>query len=213
MPYDAGERSPAAVRRLSTDNAPALAEIACGRAAVILDDNRGALLFFAAGAASTSLLNFAIRYSSGLVHAAMRSNRLDSLRIHDQPVLASEDRALGFTVSVDAVGTGTGVSGKDRARTLRLLGSANATPDDFRRPGHVLPVRCPESPLDERHKAWDAIIGMVELAGFVPVAAACRLVHDSGNVLDAGAAQGFAAAFGLPLISVPQRARLLAAGA
>lgn len=190
-----------------------VAEISCGRAAVILDGERGALLFFAAEAASAQLLNFAIRYSSGLIHAAMRSDRLDRLRIHDQPVLPSEDRALGFTVSVDAVGTGTGISGQARAQTLRALGSAQTTPGDLVRPGHVLPVRCPHVPRNAQDLVWDRMVRIVERAGCTPVAAACRLVHDSGDVLDDAAAEDFAATFGLALVSAPQRVRVLAAGA
>lgn len=178
-------------------------EIACGRAVVAADGTRGAMLFFAAEAASTQLLSFAIRYSSGLVHAAMRSDRLDLLRIHDQPVLASEGGALGFTVSVDAVGTGTGISGRARARTLRVLGSRSATPDDFQRPGHVLPVRCPRAPADASDRVWDLMIETVERAGFTPVAGACRLVHDSGEVLDSSDAAAFASTFGLALVSTP----------
>lgn len=187
-------------------------DIACGRAAVAADGNRGAMLFFAAESAFTPLLSFAIRHSSGLIHAAMRSDRLDQLRIHDQPVLASEDRALGFTVSVDAVGTGTGISGQARARTLRVLGSPAATPDDFQRPGHVLPVRCPRPPRDARDRVWDMMIETVERAGFTPVAAACRLVHDSGEVLDERAAAEFAATFGLALVSATHRTPVFAAG-
>lgn len=174
-------------------------EISCGRAAVALEGNRGALLFFAAEAASTALLSFAIRHSSGLIHAAMRSGRLDLLRIHNQPVLSSEDRSLGFTVAVDAVGVGTGISGRDRALTLRRLGSPDAQPDDFRRPGHVLPVRCSDFPCNDRDRLWDYMIQIVQRAGFTPVAAACRLVHDSGDVLDEAAAREFAARFGLVL--------------
>lgn len=191
----------------------AVTEIACGRAAVIPDGERGALLFFAAEAASTQLMTFAIRYSSGLIHAAMRSDRLDLLRIHDQPVLASEDRDLGFTVSVDAVGTGTGISGQARARTLRVLGAPQSTPGDLVRPGHVLPVRCPRAPRDAVDLVWDRMLGIIERAGFTPVAAACRLVHDSGDVLDDSAAQEFASRFGIAMVSAPHRARVLATGA
>ncbi|MGE2716773.1 3,4-dihydroxy-2-butanone-4-phosphate synthase [Mycolicibacterium litorale] len=188
-------------------------EIACGRAALIPDGERGAVLFFAAEAASTSLLAFAIRHSSGLIHAAMRPDRLDLLRIHDQPVLASEDGALGFTVSVDAVGTGTGISGQDRARTLRVLGSRQTVPGDLVRPGHVLPVRCPHVPRTAREVVWDRLLGIVERAGCTPVAAACRLVHDSGDVLDDSAAIRFAAIHGIAVVSVRPRVRMLAAGA
>ncbi|MCV7220293.1 3,4-dihydroxy-2-butanone-4-phosphate synthase [Mycolicibacterium elephantis] len=205
--------SPAAVRPVGSDNGTVVSEIASSAAAVILDGDRGALLFFAAEAASARLLDFAVRHSSGLIHAAMRPNRLDQFRIHDQQVLRSERGAHDFTVSVDALGTGTGISGKDRARTLRMLGSPTAGAEDFRRPGHVLPVRCPRNPVDEHDLVWDKMIRIVECAGFTPVAGACRLVHDSGDVLDEAAACRFADRFGLAVATAARRDRAFVGGA
>jgi 3,4-dihydroxy-2-butanone 4-phosphate synthase len=46
------------------------------------------------------------------------------------------------------------------------------------------------------------MIRTVQLAGLSPVAGACRLVHDSGDVLDEDDAREFAAEFGLALVSV-----------
>ncbi|MGE2836898.1 3,4-dihydroxy-2-butanone-4-phosphate synthase [Mycobacterium sp. SMC-4] len=183
------------------DDMPALIDqIARGEPVIALDGERGALLFFAAEVASTGLLSFATRYSSGLIHAVMRSDRLDLLRIHDQLVLASEDRSLRFTVSVDAVGVGTGISARDRALTLRVLGNPDATAADLRRPGHVLPVRCPEFPFERRDQVWDMMIRAVSQSGLSPVAGACRLVRDTGDVLDETGAREFAAHFGLAVM-------------
>ena len=45
-------------------------------------------------------------------------------------------------VTVDArEGISTGISAEDRARTLRLLADPTASPVDFRRPGHINPLR------------------------------------------------------------------------
>lgn len=208
MTIELTHRSPVTVRPVGSDGT-VVGEIASGRAAVILDGDRGALLFFAAEAATPRLLDFAVRHSSGLIHAAMRPDRLDQLRIYDQQVLTSERGAHGFTVSVDALGTGTGISGRDRARTLQLLGSPSAVPDDFRRPGHVLPVRCPRNPIDERDRVWDKMIRIVECAGFTPVAGACRLVHDDGDVLDEAAACRFSDNFDLAVAAVPRASHAL----
>ncbi len=46
-------------------------------------------------------------------------------------------------VTVDArEGISTGISAEDRARTLRLLADPAASLADFRRPGHINPLRC-----------------------------------------------------------------------
>jgi 3,4-dihydroxy-2-butanone 4-phosphate synthase len=47
-----------------------------------------------------------------------------------------------FTVTVDARGgTTTGISAADRALTLRALADPRSSPEDFRRPGHICPLR------------------------------------------------------------------------
>lgn len=46
-------------------------------------------------------------------------------------------------VTVDArEGISTGISAEDRSRTLRLLADPAAAAADFRRPGHINPLRC-----------------------------------------------------------------------
>ncbi|TSD50027.1 3,4-dihydroxy-2-butanone 4-phosphate synthase [Rhodococcus sp. KBS0724] len=160
--------------------------------AYILLDGDGPLLVFPAQHATTQQLHFAVRHSSGLVHAAMHSDRLDELRIPDQTVLASERSGIPFTVAVDAVGVTTGISGRDRALTLRTLASPDSVPLDLNRPGHILPVRCRPSALHEARTVWEAAVALVERAGFQPVAVACRLMHDRGDVLGEHDSRAFA---------------------
>lgn len=169
--------------------------LASGRPAVLPDDD-GAVLALPAQSSTPELLHFAIRYSSGLLHAAAPSAWLDRLRIPDQPVLASEDSGTSFTVAVDAVDTGTGISARDRARTMRVLANPGTVPADLIRPGHVLPVRCTSS---GRPRVWERAVELVSAAGHHPVAMACRLVDDRGELLDDFAAAQFAAEHGLPV--------------
>lgn len=52
-------------------------------------------------------------------------------------------RYTAFTVTVDARrGISTGISAADRALTLRMLADPAAAATDFRRPGHIFPLRC-----------------------------------------------------------------------
>jgi 3,4-dihydroxy 2-butanone 4-phosphate synthase/GTP cyclohydrolase II len=57
-----------------------------------------------------------------------------------------------MTVTVDAVaGVSTGISAADRSRTVRCLAGMDSHPDDFSRPGHVVPVAIdPTSEVGER---------------------------------------------------------------
>jgi 3,4-dihydroxy 2-butanone 4-phosphate synthase len=173
---------------------------AAGLPAVLLD-GAGAVLAFPAATATASQLHFAIRYSSGLIHAAMPTSRLDQLRVPVQPVLASEDSGTSFTVSVDATtGIGTGISAQDRAHTMRVLADPRAVPDDLTRPGHVLPIRCADGGFAERPRSSELAVDLVSSAGHPPVAVVCRLLDDeSGDPLDEVSATVFALCHDLPL--------------
>lgn len=164
---------------------------------VLLDD-AGAVLAFPAATATTAQLHFAIRHSSGLIHAAMPGSLLDALRIPDQQILHAEDSGTGFTVAVDAAtGIGTGISARDRAHTVRVLADPKTVATDLIRPGHVLPIRCADGGYAECPRVWEAACDLVAAAGHPPVAVVCRLVSDSGELLTGAAAEYFAAAHDL----------------
>ena len=81
-----------------------------------------------------------------------------------------------FTESVDAgVGTTTGTSAFDRARTLRALARPAARATDFVRPGHVFPLRAvPGAACCAAPATREAAPDLCRLAGLRPVAARVR---------------------------------------
>lgn len=178
--------------------------LAAGLPAILLDE-AGAILVFPAATATSRQLHFAIRYSSGLIHAAVLTSRLDDLRVPDQPVLASENSGTSFTVSVDATtGIGTGISAHDWAHTMRVLADPDAAPNDLTWPGHVLPIRCADGGFAERARPWELAVDLVSGAGHPPVAVVCLLIDDeSGDPLDEVAAAVFALCHDLPLCRSP----------
>ena len=178
--------------------------LAAGLPAILLDE-AGAILVFPAATATSRQLHFAIRYSSGLIHAAVLTSRLDDLRVPYQPVLASEKSVTSFTVSVDATtGIGTGISAHDWAHTMRVLADPDAAPNDLTWPGHVLPIRCADGGFAERARPWELAVDLVSGAGHPPVAVVCLLIDDeSGDPLDEVAAAVFALCHDLPLCRSP----------
>src|SRR5919205_4471180 len=103
----------------------AVADIAAGKAVVVVDDedreNEGDLVF-AASRSTPELMAFTIRYSSGVVCAPVTAPVLDRLGI---PLMTPHNRErmrTAYTVSVDARdGVTTGISAADRAHTVRVL--------------------------------------------------------------------------------------------
>jgi 3,4-dihydroxy 2-butanone 4-phosphate synthase / GTP cyclohydrolase II len=140
----ADETAPQAPGGLDTVE-QAIAEVAAGRAIVVVDDasreNEGDIVF-AAGKATPELLAFTIRYARGLICVPMLGEDLDRLQL---PPMTSDNRehmGTAFTISVDARdGITTGISAADRARTIRTLVDSATEPYEIVRPGHVFPLR------------------------------------------------------------------------
>ena len=99
----------------------AVADIAAGKAGVVVDDedreNEGDIVF-AAAKATPALLAFTIRYTSGVVCVPMEGRDLDRLKLPPMTAVNEDRKRTAYAVSVDARdGIDTGISAGDRART------------------------------------------------------------------------------------------------
>ncbi|MEE6167516.1 MULTISPECIES: 3,4-dihydroxy-2-butanone-4-phosphate synthase [unclassified Mycolicibacterium] len=107
---------------------------------VVVGHGTSCALTLNARVASVSATAAMIRHGSGLIFVAMKQNRLAELRIPPMPADVAS-RCSGCHVAIDASdGIGTGISARDRGETLRRLANGESVPEDFRRPGHVVPV-------------------------------------------------------------------------
>ncbi|MDQ3483816.1 MAG: 3,4-dihydroxy-2-butanone-4-phosphate synthase, partial [Actinomycetota bacterium] len=95
----------------------AIADIAAGKAVVVVDDedreNEGDIVFAASDATAT-LLAFTIRHTSGVICVPMEGSALDRLGI---PLMTAQNRdrmRTAYTISVDATDAiTTGISAAD----------------------------------------------------------------------------------------------------
>lgn len=143
----------------------ALAAMAAGECVVVLDDedreNEGDLIC-AADRVTPQAMAFIVRHTSGVVCVGMEGAQLDRLRIPLMVSSAENEEAMytAFTVTVDLrEGTSTGISASDRAATLRALADPAAAPGDFKRPGHIFPLRCREVRALRCCLGWLAVVG------------------------------------------------------
>ncbi|MQY16958.1 bifunctional 3,4-dihydroxy-2-butanone-4-phosphate synthase/GTP cyclohydrolase II [Nocardia macrotermitis] len=164
----------------------AVAEIAAGRAVVVVDDhdreNEGDLIF-AAECATPELVAFTVRHGSGVLCVPMSGERLDALAL--PPICAhnQDPKGTAYAISVDAKdGVSTGISAADRARTIRLLAAGDTRPDQLTRPGHVFPLRARPGGVLERAGHTEAAIDLVTMAGLRPAGAICEIVNDDGTM-------------------------------
>ena len=103
-----------------------LDELRQGHLVIVTDDanreNEGDLIL-AAEMATPELINFMIRYTSGVICVPMEGKDLDRLELPLMTVRNTESMRTAYTISVDAKnGVTTGISAADRSRTIRLSG-------------------------------------------------------------------------------------------
>jgi 3,4-dihydroxy 2-butanone 4-phosphate synthase/GTP cyclohydrolase II len=189
----------------------ALAELAAGRPVLVADDagrENEVDVVLAASTATAEWVGWTVRHSSGYLCAPMPAHRADALELPLMVEHSEDPRTTAYTVSVDAaVGVTTGISGADRARTLRVLGDPAAGPRDLIRPGHVLPLRARPGGVLERTGHTEAAVDLVRLAGGAgqdlgEVAAIAELVRDDGDVLRLDEARVLAEETGLVVLTV-----------
>jgi len=163
-----------------------LADLRAGRMVVIMDDedreNEGDLIM-AAERATPEAIAFMIRYSSGIICVPMEEEGLVRLDLPQMVQANSESHRTAFTVSVDfRHGTTTGVSGADRAATIRALADANTVAADFARPGHIFPLRSRKGGVLVRAGHTEASVDLCRMAGLKPVGVLCEVMNDDGTM-------------------------------
>ncbi|KAI4122545.1 MAG: hypothetical protein LQ338_005759 [Usnochroma carphineum] len=125
---------------------------------------------------------FMIRHTSGLICCPVSPSIASDLCLPQMVPLNknSEMDGAAYTVSVDAIDAGitTGISAHDRAMTCCKLSSPDARPLDFRRPGHIFPLRAREGGVRERSGHTEATLEFCRLAGKSEVGAICELVEE-----------------------------------
>ena len=186
----------------------AIADIAVGKAVVVVDDadreNEGDLIF-AACKATPELLAFMIRYTSGVICVPMLGKDLDRLQI---PLMTAQNRErmrTAYTISVDARdGVTTGISAADRARTIRTLCDSATEPYELVRPGHIFPLRYHEGGVLKRRGHTEAAVDLARMAGLPEAGALAEIANDDGTMARLAQLEVFAKEHELQLISIDQ---------
>lgn len=187
--------------------AVALEELRAGRPVIVVDDadreDEGDLVM-AAQFATAEALGFFVRWTSGLICVPMAPEVADRLELPLMMPAACGVEATAYTVSVDAVGVGSGISAADRALTVRTLAEPGCRPDRLLRPGHVFPLRARAGGIRERRGHTEAGVDLMRLAGLFPVAVLSEVCEDDGSVARADRLRAFAGEHGLTLLSIEQ---------
>ncbi len=184
----------------------AIADVAAGKAVVVVDDedreNEGDIIF-AASKATPELMAFTIRHSSGVICVPMPAVMLDRLEIPLMTPHNKDKLRTAYTISVDARdGVSTGISAADRAHTARVLADSATEPWEVTRPGHVFPLRYREGGVLIRRGHTEAAVDLARMAGLTPAGVLVEVVNDDGTMKRGPELRAFADEHGLALISI-----------
>lgn len=187
-----------------------LDDLRAGKIIVLVDDedreNEGDFVV-AAEFVTPEVINFLTRVGGGYLCVSLDSAACDRLDLHPQTASNTSVRGTPFTVSVDGHprhGVGTGISAKDRARTIQMLIDPAIRADDFVRPGHINPLRARDGGVLVRTGQTEGSLDLCRLAGLKPAAAIIEVVREDGEMARVPDLERICAQHSLKMCSVEQ---------
>ena len=183
----------------------AIDEIRNGNMIIVVDDedreNEGDIIV-AAEKCTAEHVNFMATYAKGLICTPVEGYILDRLKIGQMVTNNTDNHETAFTVSVDAVSTTTGISAYERWETVKKIIDPEARPEDFRRPGHVFPLRSVPGGVLRRAGHTETTTDLARLAGLIPAGWCCEIMDDDGHMMRTPKLLEFADKHGLKIITV-----------
>lgn len=163
----------------------AIADIKAGKMIIVVDDpdreNEGDLLM-AAEKVTPQDINFMAKYGRGLICMPLDGKRLDELEIQPMVDNNTDNHETAFTVSIDYIDTTTGISAHERALTVQKMLTDYVKGDDFRRPGHIFPLKAREGGVLKRTGHTEAAVDLAKLAGLKPAGVICEIMSEDGTM-------------------------------
>ena len=164
----------------------ALDELRKGKIILVTDDedreNEGDMVC-AAQFATTENVNFMASVAKGLICMPMSEEFCHRLQIPQMVSENTDNHETAFTVSIDHINTSTGISAQERGFTARACTKENAKPQDFRRPGHMFPLKSKKNGVLERNGHTEATVDLLRLAGLKECGLCCEVMKDDGTMM------------------------------
>ncbi len=157
-----------------------------GKMVILLDsenrENEGDILVLAETVTADDI-NFMATFARGLICLTLTNDKCNQL---DLALMVPNNKAkykTNFTLSIEASnGVSTGISTKDRARTIRVATAKNATSKDIVKPGHIFPVMAKNGGVLKRAGHTEAGCDLARLAGFEPASAIVEVLNEDGTM-------------------------------
>ena len=153
---------------------------------ILVDDenreNEGDLAFCSSDVTSNKI-HFMAKYGRGLICLALNSNQAKRLDLNYMSPINQSRNQTAFTVSIEAkTGVTTGISAKDRARTIKVATKKNATKKEIVSPGHVFPIIAKDGGVLVRAGHTEASVDISKLAKKNNAAVICEIMNEDGSM-------------------------------
>jgi 3,4-dihydroxy 2-butanone 4-phosphate synthase / GTP cyclohydrolase II len=185
----------------------AIEDIKAGKLVVAVDDedreNEGDFIC-ASQCITPEIINFMSKLGRGLICVALLEERCDALGLD---LMVNNNTALhetAFTVSVDLLGHGctTGISAKDRAKTIQALIDPHTKPEELGKPGHIFPLRAKKGGVLRRAGHTEAAVDLARLAGLEPSGVLVEIMNEDGSMARLPELMEIARKFDFKIISI-----------
>ncbi len=187
----------------------ALEDLRAGKFIVVADDedreNEGDLIG-AAEFITPAMVNFLMK-AKGMICVALSPERVNQLGLAMMGAENTDALRTAYTVTIDAAphhGVTTGISASDQAKTITLTANPKSVPADFRRPGHVHPLRAREGGVLQRVGHTEAAVDLMRLARLQPAGVICEILNEDGSTAKRPDLEKFSKEHGLTFITVAQ---------
>ena len=128
-------------------------------------------------------INFMAKYGRGLICLALDSLQAKRLNLSLMSPINKSRNKTAFTVSIEARrGITTGISAKDRARTIKIASKKNVNKKDIVSPGHVFPIIAKDGGVLVRAGHTEASVDISKLAKKNNSAVICEIMNEDGSM-------------------------------
>ena len=128
-------------------------------------------------------INFMARYGRGLICLALDSVQAKRLNLSLMSPINQSRNKTAFTVSIEAKkGITTGISAKDRAKTINVASKKNVKKKDIVSPGHIFPIIAKDGGVLVRAGHTEASVDISKLAKKNNSAVICEIMNEDGSM-------------------------------
>ena len=163
---------------------------------ILVDDenreNEGDLVFCSSDVSSNKI-NFMAKFGRGLICLTLDSIQAKKLGLTYMAPVNQSRNQTAFTISIEAKkGVTTGISAKDRAKTIKIATKKNVLKKEIVSPGHVFPIISKDGGVLVRAGHTEASVDISKLAKKNTSAVICEIMDEDGTMSRGENLQNFA---------------------